>query len=115
MPKLDIYICTKSKCTAKCVQIKLRETDPIAGAYNGPALLDAVRHLVDEQHLGGTVAVHEVACMSGCPVGPRIDIYVGSRRVMYFQRKTATGRPDLISWITVTDVETEIKRYLEYS
>ncbi|MGE0684736.1 MAG: hypothetical protein AB7P69_27985, partial [Candidatus Binatia bacterium] len=58
------------------------------------------------------VVVHEAACMSGCPVGPRVDIMIGSRRVMYFQRKTPTGREDLISWVCVESVESAIENHL---
>jgi predicted metal-binding protein len=108
MRRLDIYICTKSKCTAKKVQLKLRHADTEAGSYNGPALLDAIRALVIQKNLSDRVEVHEAACMAGCPVGPRVDMIVGSRRVMYFQRKNPTGREDLVSWGCVDSVEEAI-------
>jgi hypothetical protein len=113
MHRLDIYICTKSKCTAKKAPLKLRASDAEAGAYNGPALLAAVRQLLEEKRLGDEVAVHEAACMAGCPVGPRLDMVVGSRRVMYFQRKQPTGREDLISWVSVASVEEAIALRLQ--
>jgi predicted metal-binding protein len=91
MAKLDIYICTKSKCTAKRTQVRVWATDTEVGFYNGPNLLAAVRELVVKKQLNDRVGVHEVICMSGCPVGPRMDITSGPRRVMYFQRKTPTG------------------------
>jgi predicted metal-binding protein len=112
MNKLDIYICTKSKCTAKRVQIKLWATDAQADSYNGPALLVAIRELIAKKQLDDCVGVHEVMCMSGCPVGPRVDLVSGPRRVMYFQRKVPTGREDLVSWAFIASVEEEIDAYL---
>jgi len=70
MNRIDIYICTKSKCTAKRAQIKLWTADTEAGFYNGPDLLTAIRDLVAQKQLDDRVRVHEVTCMSGCPVGP---------------------------------------------
>ena len=55
MSQLDIYVCTKSKCTAKRVQVKLCESDTAPGLYNGPALLDAIRELVEKKALQGQV------------------------------------------------------------
>ncbi len=112
MHRLDIYICTKSKCTAKKARLKLRKSDADAGSYNGPALLVAVRQLLEQEKLNEDVAVHEAACMAGCPVGPRLDMVVGSRRIMYFQRKQPTGREDLISWVSVASIEEAIESYL---
>jgi hypothetical protein len=112
MSRLDIYICTKSKCTAKRVQVKLGTTDDEAGSYNGPELLSAVRELVSGRYLEQVVSVHEAACMSGCPVGPRVDMCVGSRRVMYFRRQKPTGRDDLIPWMSVASIEGEMRGYL---
>jgi len=111
MNRLDIYICTKSKCTAKRVEIKLRKEDQGADSYNGPALLAAARGLVTEKQLHSCVNVHEATCMSGCPVGPRMDIIAGSRRVMYFQRKTLTGREDLVGWQFIDSLESVINGY----
>jgi predicted metal-binding protein len=112
MHRLDIYICTKSKCTAKKATLKLRADEVEADSYNGPALLAAIRELIVQKNLGERVAVHEAACMSGCPVGPRVDMVISSRRVMYFQRKTPTGREDLISWVCVDSVENVIDQHL---
>jgi hypothetical protein len=112
MHRLDIYVCTKSKCTAKKATLKLRANDAESDSYNGPALLAAIRELIVQRNLGERIAVHEAACMSGCPVGPRVDMVIGSRRVMYFQRKTPTGREDLISWVCVDSVESAIENYL---
>jgi predicted metal-binding protein len=110
MSRLDIYICTKSKCTAKRVQVKLRAQDTEAGSYNGPELLSAIQALVANKQLDQVVSVYEVACMSGCPVGPRVDMCVGSQRVMYFQRQKPTGRDDLLIWASVESIEGEIAR-----
>jgi len=110
MSRLDIYICTKSKCTAKHVQVKLRTTDETPSAYNGPELLSAIRAFVADERLEQVVSVHEATCLSGCPVGPRVDIYVGSQRVMYFQRQKLTGREDLITWASIESIEGEIAR-----
>lgn len=112
MTRLDIYICTKSKCTARRVQLKLRAADPEPGAYNGPELLDAIRDLVVQNQLRECVEVHEAMCMSGCPVGPRVDMITGTRRIMYFQRKAPTGREDLISWVSVGSIEEALKAHL---
>jgi len=108
MAQLDIYVCTKSKCTAKRVQVKVQTTDVEPRTYNGPALLDAIRDLVEKKHLQEQVRVHEVACMAGCPVGPRVDIVCEGRRVMYFNRQRSTGREDLVTWQLVESVEHEI-------
>ena len=113
MHRLDIYICTKSKCTAKKAQLKLKTADSKAESYNGPALLTAIRELILQKRLGEQVEVHETACMAGCPVGPRVDMIVNSRRVMYFQRKNPTGREDLISWVCVGSVEEAIDTHLQ--
>jgi hypothetical protein len=112
MSRLDIYICTKSKCTAKRVQVKLRIMDEEVGSYNGPELLSAIRALVAGKHLEPLVSIHEATCMSGCPVGPRVDMCVGSRRVMYFHRQKPTGRDDLITWMSVASVEEAIASHL---
>jgi predicted metal-binding protein len=112
MHRLDIYICTKSKCTAKRVTLKFHSDETAPGTYNGPALLEAIRSLVLRKNLREQIAVHEAACMSGCPVGPRVDMVVGPRRIMYFQRKTPTGREDLVSWVCVDSVESVIDEHL---
>ena len=113
MHRLDIYICTKSKCTAKKAKLKLWSDDAELGTYNGPALLAAIRNLVVQKNLEAQVEVHEAACMAGCPVGPRVDMVLGSRRIMYFQRKNPTGREDLISWVCVGSVEEAIDSHLQ--
>ena len=112
MSQLDIYVCTKSKCTAKRVQVKLQAVEPEAGLYNGPALLDAIRELVEKEALQGQVNVHEVACMSGCPVGPRVDMICAGKRVVYFNRQRPTGRSDLVTWQLVESVELEVENRL---
>ncbi|MGE0825396.1 MAG: hypothetical protein AB7G75_20600 [Candidatus Binatia bacterium] len=112
MPRLDIYVCTKSKCTAKSVQVKLRVSDAKATSYNGPALLAEIRQLVSDRQLQDKVYVHEVACMAGCPVGPRVDMVADGKRVMYFRRPTPTGRDDLLSWVSVESVESAMNAHL---
>jgi hypothetical protein len=57
MNRLDIYICTKSKCTKKQAQIKLRVANTAAGLYNGPALIEAMRQRVTEKQLDSCVGV----------------------------------------------------------
>jgi len=112
MSQLDIYVCTKSKCTAKRVQVKLCESDTTLGSYNGSALLDAIRELVEKKKIQGVVNVHEVACMSGCPVGPRVDMICAGKRVVYFNRQRPTGRSDLVTWQLVESVELEVENRL---
>ncbi len=109
--RLDIYVCTKSKCTAKRVAIHVRAGE-VPQEYNGPALLAALTQLVHDKGIGDRVEVHEATCMSGCPVGPRMDLCAGSQRVMYFRRLMPTGRADLITWSSIDSVESEIDTYL---
>ena len=109
--KLDIYVCTKSKCTAKRAIFSLQRGEAPRD-YNGPTLLAALTRLVQEKGLDDRVAVHEATCMSGCPVGPRMDLCRGAQRVMYFRRLTPTGRPDLVTWASIESVEGEIEAYL---
>jgi predicted metal-binding protein len=109
--RLDVYVCTKSKCTAKQVALCVR-TGEGRRDYNGPALLAALARLVHDKGVGDRVAVHEAACMSGCPVGPRVDLCSGPQRVMYFRRLTPTGRADLVTWASIESVESEIEARL---
>ena len=109
MDRLDIYICTKSKCSAKSMQVKLYSADSESRSYNGPGLLAAVRAVVAAQRLADAVAVHETDCQSGCPVGPRMDVVRNKRRVMYFQRKKPTGRDDMVSWPSVESLERVVR------
>jgi predicted metal-binding protein len=109
--RLDIYICIKSKCTVKRATISLHK-DEVPRDYNGPALLAALAQLVHEKGLNDRVAIHEATCMSGCPVGPRMDLCSGSQRIMYFRRLIPTGRPDLVTWTSIESVEREIETYL---
>jgi hypothetical protein len=113
MHRLDIYICTKSKCTAKKTQLKLRTSDSKLESYNGPALLASIRPLILQKRLGEQVKVYEAACMAGCPVGPRVNMVVNSRRIRYFQRQNPTGRDDLISWVCVGSFEEAIDSHLQ--
>ena len=103
--RLDIYICTKSKCSAKSMQVKLYSADSRTRSYNGPGLLAAVRSVVAARRLAATVSVHETDCQSGCPVGPRMDVVCNKRRVMYFRRAKPTGRDDMVSWSSVESLE----------
>ena len=109
--QLDIYVCTKSKCTAKRTSVSIHRGEAQRD-YNGPMLLAALTRLVHEKELDGRVVVHEATCMSGCPVGPRMDLCCGAQRVMYFRRLTPTGRPDLVTWTSIESVESEIEAYL---
>jgi len=109
--RLNVYICTKSKCTAKRAAISIHR-DEVQRDYNGPALLVALTQLVHEKGLDDRVAVHEATCMSGCPVGPRMDLCSGSQRIMYFRRLTPTGRPELVAWTSIESIEREIEACL---
>lgn len=91
------------------MQVKLHTADAETSTYNGPALLDAVRSLVATQQREDTVRVHETDCQSGCPVGPRMDVVYDKRRVMYFRRKKATGRDDMLSWLSVESLECVVR------
>jgi len=75
--RLDIYVCTKSKCTAKRAAISIRMGE-VPQDYNGPTLLAALTRLVHDKGIGDRVEVHEATCMSGCAVGPRRDLGSGS-------------------------------------
>jgi predicted metal-binding protein len=109
--RLDVYVCTRSKCTAKQVALCVRAGEA-RHDYNGPALLVALAQLVHDKGIGDRVAVHEATCMSGCPVGPRVDLCSGSQRVMYFRRLAPTGRTDLVTWTSIESVESEIETHL---
>jgi predicted metal-binding protein len=109
--RLDLYVCTKSKCAAKRIALRISADDTLQD-YNGPALLAALVRFVHEKNLADRVGVHEATCMSGCPVGPRMDLCVGSERVMYFRRFAATGRADLVAWTSIKSVESEIETKL---
>jgi len=109
--QLDICICTKSKCTAKRAAISIGVGE-VQQDYNGPALLAALTRFVHDKGIGDRVEVHEATCMSGCPVGPRMDLCSGSQRVMYFRRLTPTGRTDLVAWASIESIEREIEAYL---
>jgi len=110
--RLDIYICTKSRCTAKRADLRIR-TGEVPQAYNGPALLASLIQFVNDKGIGDRVEVHEATCMSGCPVGPRMDLCSGMQRIMYFRRLTPTGRADLIAWTSIESVESEIEACLK--
>jgi len=110
--RLDIYVCTKSKCTAKQVALRVRAGEA-QQEYNGPALLVALTQLVHDKGISDRVEVHEATCMSGCPVGPRMDLCAGFQRVMYFRRLTPTGRADLVTWTGIESVESEIEACLK--
>jgi predicted metal-binding protein len=109
--QLDIYVCTKSKCTAKRAAISIRVGE-VQQDYNGPALLAALTQFMHDKGIGDRVEVHEATCMSGCPVGPRMDLCSGSQRVMYFRRLMPTGRADLVAWTSIESIEREIEVYL---
>ncbi len=109
--RLDIYVCTKSKCTAKQIAVRVR-TGETPQEYNGPALLVELTRLVHDKGVNDRVEIHEATCMSGCPVGPRMDLCAGSQRVMYFRRLTPTGRADLVTWTSIDSIESEMEVYL---
>lgn len=109
--RLDLYVCTKTRCTLKRAPIRVRAGEA-ARDYNGPVLLVALIQLVHDKGIGNCVEVHEATCMSGCPVGPRMDLCAGGQRIMYFRRLTPTGRSDLVTWASIESIESEIETHL---
>ncbi len=112
MEKLEIHICTKTKCTNRTVEVKVRTDDAEPRVYNGLELLKAVRELVAERQLGDVAEVREVTCMSSCPVGPRADLMQEAKRVRYIKRQRPTGRPDFVTWLSIDSIEDEIQKWL---
>ena len=112
MEKLAIHICTKTKCTNRTVEVKVRKADAGPGVHNGLKLLTAVRKLVAERQLGEVAEVRAATCMSSCPVGPRLDLMQAARRVRYIQRAKPTGRADFVTWCSIDSIEDEIQRWL---
>ena len=112
MGKLEIHICTKTKCTNRTVEVKVRKADAEPGVYNGLKLLTAVRKLVAERQLREVAEVRDATCMSSCPVGPRLDLMQADRRVRYIKRDKPTGRADFVTWYSIDSIEDEIQRWL---
>ena len=113
--KLEIHICTKTKCTNRTVEVKVRSAEAALGVHTGRTLLAAVRNLVTEQRLEGGTEVREATCMSSCPVGPRLDLMQDDARVRYIKRQRPTGRPDFVTWGSINSIEDEIRNWLEES
>ena len=112
MEKLEIHICTKTKCTNRTGEVKVRRDDAGLGVYNGLELLTAVRELVAERQLGDVAEVREVTRMSSCPVGPRADLMQDAKRVRYIKRQRPAGRPDFVTWLSIDSIEGEIQKWL---
>ena len=112
MGKLEIHICTKTKCTNRTVEVKVRSAAPASDVHTGLTLLAAVQELVAEQRLEGVTEVREATCMSSCPVGPRLDLIRDGTRVRYIKRQRPTGRPDFVTWNSITSIEDEIRSWL---
>ncbi len=112
MGKLEIHICTKTKCTNRTVEVKVRRAEAAPGVHTGLTLLAAARKLVAEQRLGGVAEVREATCMSSCPVGPRLDLMQADTRVRYIKRQRPTGRPDFVTWGSIDSLEDEIRSWL---
>ena len=110
--KLEIHICTKTKCTNRTVEVKVRSAETAPGIHTGLTLLAAVQKLVAEQRLEGVTEVREATCMSSCPVGPRLDLMQDNTRVRYIKRQRPTGRPDFVTWNSITSIEDEIRSWL---
>lgn len=113
MEKLEIHICTKTKCTNRTVEVKVHSAEAALGVHTGLTLLAAVRNLVTERQLEGMVEVREATCMSSCPVGPRLDLMQDDTRVRYIKRQRPTGRPDFVTWSSINSLENEIRSWLE--
>jgi len=111
--KLEIHICTKTKCTNRTVEVKVRSAETAPGIHTGLTLLAAVQKLVAEQRLEGVTEVRKAACMSSCPVGPRLDLMQDDTRVRYIKRQRPTGRPDFVTWSSINSIEDEIRSWLE--
>ena len=112
MGKLEIHICTKTKCTNRTVEVKVRSAEAASGVHTGLTLLAAVRNLVTERRLEGVAEVREAACMSSCPVGPRLDLMQDDMRVRYIKRQRPTGRPDFVTWSSINSIEDELRSWL---
>lgn len=110
--KLEIHICTKTKCTNRTVEVKVRSAEAAPGVHTGLTLLAAVRKLVTERQLEGVAEVREATCMSSCPVGPRLDLMQDDTRVRYIKRQRPTGRPDFVTWSSINSIEDEIRSWL---
>ena len=110
--KLEIHICTKTKCTNRTVEVKVRRTEAAPAVHTGLTLLAAARKLVAERRLGGVAEVRAAACMSSCPVGPRLDLMQDGTRVRYIKRQRPTGRPDFVTWGSIDSIEDEIQSWL---
>ena len=113
MGKLEIHICTKTKCTNRMVEVKVRSAEAAPGVHTGLTLLAAVRNLVTERQLERGVEVREATYMSSCPVGPRLDLMQDDTRVRYIKRQRPTGRPDFVTWSSINSIEDEIRSWLE--
>ena len=112
MGKLEIHICTKTKCTNRTVEVKVRSVEAAPGVHTGRTLLTAVQRLVTAQRLEGGTEVREATCMSSCPVGPRLDLMQDDRRVRYIKRAKPTGRADFVTWGSINSIEDEIRNWL---
>lgn len=111
--KLEIHICTKTKCTNRTVEVKVRSAEAAPSVHTGLTLLAAVQKLVAERRLGGAAEVREATCMSSCPVGPRLDLMQDNARVRYIKRQRPTGRPDFVTWSSIDSIEGELQSWLE--
>ncbi len=112
MGKLEIHICTKTKCTNRTVKVKVRSAEAAPGVHTGLTLLAAVCNLVTERQLEGVAEVREATCMSSCQVGPRLDLMQDNTRVRYIKRQRPTGRPDFVTWSSIDSIEDEIRSWL---
>jgi len=110
--KLEIHICTKTKCTNRTVEVKVRSAEVVPDVHTGLTLLTAIRNLVTERQLEGVAEVRKAACMSSCPVGPRLDLMQDDTRVRYIKRQRPTGRPDFVTWGSIKSIEDEIRSWL---
>ena len=113
MGKLEIHICTRTKCTNRTVEVKVRSAEAASDVHTGLTLLAAVQKLVAERRLEGVAEVRTAACMSSCPVGPRLDLMQDDMRVRYIKRQRPTGRPDFVTWNSINSIEDEIRSWLE--
>ena len=112
MGKLEIHICTKTKCTNRTVEVKVRSVEAAPGVHTGLTLMTATRKLIAERQLGGVAEVREAVCMSSCPVGPRLDLLQDDTRVRYIKRQRPTGRPDFVTWSSIDSIEDEVQSWL---
>jgi hypothetical protein len=115
---LQFYCCTQMHCTQRLVSLKLRTTDAAPTELTGPGLAHALRALVTEKGLAGTVQVRETSCMRGCLIGPRLNVVSegGFKDAVRYLHLPATRRHlRCFPWEDVPSVEALLDRHVTVS